>query len=105
MLIASAVICGVVLVLLFVAVLKRRGADGGVPDTRRGGLWIPAVGGIAIPIVRTANELHIPVGVPVDVEVSSGDVVHSFWVPELNRKIDMIPSRSGDRPGAVPRAP
>ena len=62
MLIASAVICGVVLVLLFVAVLKRRGADGGVPDTRRGGLWIPAVGGIAIPIVRTANELHIPVG-------------------------------------------
>jgi len=44
--------------------------------------------------VRTANEIHIPVGVPVRVEVSSGDVIHSFWVPELNRKIDMVPGRT-----------
>jgi cytochrome c oxidase subunit II len=44
--------------------------------------------------VRTANEVHIPVGVPVRVEVSSGDVIHSFWVPELDRKIDMIPGRT-----------
>ena len=44
--------------------------------------------------VRTANEIHIPVGIPVNVEVSSGDVVHSFWVPELNRKIDMIPGQT-----------
>ena len=44
--------------------------------------------------VRTANEIHIPVGVPVRIEVSSGDVIHSFWVPELDRKIDMIPGRT-----------
>jgi cytochrome c oxidase subunit 2 len=44
--------------------------------------------------VRTANEIHIPVGVPVRVEVSTGDVIHSFWVPELDRKIDMIPGRT-----------
>jgi cytochrome c oxidase subunit 2 len=41
----------------------------------------------------TANEIHIPVGVPVRLEVRTGDVIHSFWVPALNRKIDMIPGR------------
>jgi cytochrome c oxidase subunit 2 len=41
----------------------------------------------------TANEIHIPVGVPVDVIATTDDVIHSFWVPELNRKIDMIPGR------------
>ena len=39
----------------------------------------------------TANELHIPVRTPVRVEVRTADVIHSFWVPELNRKIDTIP--------------
>jgi len=39
----------------------------------------------------TANEMHIPVRTPVDVVVQSTDVIHSFWVPQLNRKIDMIP--------------
>jgi cytochrome c oxidase subunit II len=43
---------------------------------------------------RTANEIHIPVGVPVDVRVTSKDVVHSLWVPELNRKVDAIPGRT-----------
>jgi cytochrome c oxidase subunit 2 len=41
--------------------------------------------------IRTANELHVPVGVPVRVQARTADVIHSFWVPELNRKIDMIP--------------
>jgi cytochrome c oxidase subunit 2 len=41
--------------------------------------------------IRTANELHIPVGVPVRIEARTDDVIHSFWVPRLNRKIDMIP--------------
>jgi len=45
---------------------------------------------------RTANEIHIPVGVPVDVRVTSSDVIHSLWVPELNRKIDVIPGRTND---------
>jgi cytochrome c oxidase subunit II len=41
----------------------------------------------------TANEIHIPAGTPVDVRATTGDVIHSFWVPRLNRKIDMIPGR------------
>jgi cytochrome c oxidase subunit 2 len=39
----------------------------------------------------TANEMHIPVRTPVRVEVRTADVIHSFWIPELNRKIDAIP--------------
>jgi len=42
---------------------------------------------------RTANEIHIPVGETVDVELTSIDVVHSFWVPQLNRKLDAFPGR------------
>jgi cytochrome c oxidase subunit 2 len=42
----------------------------------------------------TANELHIPAGTRVNVLARSADVIHSFWVPELNRKIDMIPGRT-----------
>jgi cytochrome c oxidase subunit II len=45
---------------------------------------------------RTANEIHIPVGVPVDIRVRSADVIHSLWVPELNRKIDVIPGQTND---------
>jgi cytochrome c oxidase subunit 2 len=39
----------------------------------------------------TANELHIPVGVPVRLQVASADVIHSFWIPRLHGKIDVIP--------------
>jgi cytochrome c oxidase subunit 2 len=42
----------------------------------------------------TANEMHIPVRTPVRVEVQTADVIHSFWVPQLNRKIDAIPERT-----------
>jgi cytochrome c oxidase subunit II len=42
----------------------------------------------------TANELHIPVRTPVRVEVRTADVIHSFWVPELNRKVDAIPDKT-----------
>jgi cytochrome c oxidase subunit 2 len=40
-----------------------------------------------------ANEIHIPVRTPVRVEVRTADVIHSFWVPELNRTIDAIPGQ------------
>jgi cytochrome c oxidase subunit 2 len=43
--------------------------------------------------VVTANEIHIPIGTRVDVELSTADVIHSFWIPELNRKTDMIPGQ------------
>ena len=39
----------------------------------------------------TANEIHIPVKTPVKVVLTTADVIHSFWVPELNKKVDMIP--------------
>jgi cytochrome c oxidase subunit 2 len=41
----------------------------------------------------TANEIHIPVNTRVNVVTTTADVIHSFWVPALNRKIDMIPGR------------
>jgi cytochrome c oxidase subunit 2 len=53
----------------------------------------------------TANEIHIPTRTRVDLVATTDDVIHSFWVPELNRKIDMIPGRrnrillEADRPG------
>ncbi len=55
--------------------------------------------------VTAANRLHLPVGQPVDVHVSSADVIHSFWVPRLGGKIDAIPGITNvirlyaDRPG------
>jgi len=53
----------------------------------------------------TANELHIPVGKPVVISLKSSDVIHSFWVPNLHGKKDMIPGRTAtitlrvDKPG------
>jgi cytochrome c oxidase subunit 2 len=55
--------------------------------------------------VRTANEIHIPVGRPVVLKVTSQDVIHSFWVPNLQGKRDLIPGYTtalwiqADRPG------
>jgi cytochrome c oxidase subunit 2 len=43
--------------------------------------------------VVTANEIHIPVRTHVLVYVHSDDVIHSFWVPQLNRKIDLEPDQ------------
>ncbi|HEX8752596.1 MAG TPA: cytochrome c oxidase subunit II [Solirubrobacterales bacterium] len=43
---------------------------------------------------ETANEIHIPVRTSVNLVVRSADVIHSFWVPELNRKIDTIPGQA-----------
>jgi cytochrome c oxidase subunit 2 len=42
----------------------------------------------------TANEIHIPAGERVNLVGRSADVIHSFWVPELNRKIDLIPGKT-----------
>ena len=44
--------------------------------------------------IRLRDELHIPVGVPVDIHLTSADVVHSFWVPRLAGKLDALPGRS-----------
>lgn len=53
----------------------------------------------------SANEIHIPVGRPVDLELMSADVIHSFWVPRLHGKEDLIPGQpnllriQADQPG------
>lgn len=44
-------------------------------------------------IFETANEIHLPVDRSARLTVRSGDVIHSFWVPNLAGKIDMIPGR------------
>jgi cytochrome c oxidase subunit 2 len=44
-------------------------------------------------IVETANEIHIPIGQPVHLLLKSIDVIHSFWVPSLAGKKDLIPGR------------
>jgi len=55
--------------------------------------------------VTSPNELHIPVGVPIHIKAISRDVVHSFWVPNLHGKRDLIPGQvtnfwiQADKPG------
>jgi cytochrome c oxidase subunit 2 len=50
---------------------------------KSGGLWI----------APAPNEIHIPVGRPVDIDLQSTDVIHSFWVPELHGKVDLVPTQ------------
>jgi len=53
----------------------------------------------------TANEIHIPARTNVQVLLDTGDVIHSFWVPELNKKVDTLPEQTNrvllyaDKPG------
>lgn len=55
--------------------------------------------------IVTGNEMYIPVGEPVGVDLQSDNVIHSFWVPNLNGKRDVIPGRDNkiwlqaDKPG------
>jgi cytochrome c oxidase subunit 2 len=55
--------------------------------------------------VTTANELHIPINKPVRLALESGDIIHSFWVPKLAGKQDVVPGRTNylnieaDKPG------
>lgn len=58
--------------------------------------------------VTVEDEMRIPVGVPVRLRLTSEDVIHSFWVPRLAGKLDMIPGRTNelwiqaDEPGVYP---
>ena len=55
--------------------------------------------------VTARDELHLPVGRPVNLRLSSADVIHSFWVPELAGKMDLLPDHpntlvlQADQPG------
>jgi cytochrome c oxidase subunit 2 len=109
--IGGAVAPAVVLTALFVATVQAlpptAAARGGRGDLRvevtgRQWFWDVDYPGQHF---RTANEIHIPVGEPVSFGLRTDDVVHSFWVPRLNRKVDMIPGQTNhvvleaDRPG------
>ena len=56
-------------------------------------------------LFESASEIHMPAGQPVAFVLTSPDVIHSFWVPNLGGKVDMIPGRTthlrlqADRPG------
>ncbi|HEX5881196.1 MAG TPA: cytochrome c oxidase subunit II [Actinomycetota bacterium] len=55
--------------------------------------------------VTARDELHLPVGRRVNLQLTSADVIHSFWVPELAGKLDLLPARTNtlvleaDQPG------
>jgi cytochrome c oxidase subunit 2 len=59
------------------------------------------------PDFETANEIRVPVGRRVDIALASADVLHSFWVPQLGGKLDLVPGRvnrvrvSAQRPGVA----
>ena len=60
------------------------------------------------PELETEGELHIPAGRPIDVAITTADVIHSFWVPRLAGKLDAIPGHvnvlriEADLPGRYP---
>jgi cytochrome c oxidase subunit 2 len=55
--------------------------------------------------IASATEIHIPLGRPVDIALQTRDVIHSFWVPQLHGKVDLVPGFTNhitiqaDRPG------
>lgn len=55
--------------------------------------------------IALKNELHIPAGTPIDIHLTTADVIHGFWVPRLGGKLDAIPGRTNvlrlqaDKPG------
>lgn len=46
--------------------------------------------------ITTANELHIPVGRKVRAKLESADIIHSFWIPKLAGKLDVIPGHTNE---------
>ncbi len=98
--VAGSITTGVLFVLIVVGSLAAR--DIHTSHAPSNELRIHAIGhqwwwefqyqdGSADQFLKTANEFHIPAGRPVRVEVTSKDVIHSFWVPNLSPKIDAIP--------------
>ncbi|MDD5460244.1 MAG: cytochrome c oxidase subunit II [Methylococcales bacterium] len=92
---------------------------------KAGGTWVRAENPVHISVIgeqwwwrviyrhddghttESANELRIPAGRPIEIELSTADVIHSFWIPAYAGKIDMIPGRINtlhfvaDKPGIV----
>jgi cytochrome c oxidase subunit II len=102
-LLGGLLIPGVVFVAIFVATLQTMSAfpmgheEHDSPDIRvvgrqwwwdaeyeMGDLWQR---------VHVPTEIHIPVGRPIDIALESRDVIHSFWVPKLHGKVDLVPGQ------------
>jgi cytochrome c oxidase subunit 2 len=96
---ATAVSVLILLMLLIASIVITRGvetlqASGAVTINVVGHQWwweIEYEDAVPSQRVLTANEIHIPVGRPIVVKVSSRDVIHSFWIPNLQGKRDLIP--------------
>lgn len=76
--------------------LKADGAPGEMRVRVTGEMWwwrVAYLDGQGREALQDANEVHIPAGRPVVFELESADVIHSFWVPRLGGKVDMIPGR------------
>lgn len=80
--------------------------DPGIPRVAaKGEMWVWRFSYPDSPEASNTDVLHIPAGQPVDVLVTSSDVIHSFWIPRLAGKIDAIPGHQNvvrieaDRPG------
>jgi cytochrome c oxidase subunit 2 len=102
----------VVLVALFIVANLVVLRDSDAPQARTTAMTVQVVGHQWFWEARypgttavTANEIHIPARTPVNLVGTTADVIHSFWVPRLNRKIDLIPGRRNsvllyaDKPG------
>jgi len=100
---AGAALPAAVLVAVFVVTLAAMRSSLRPPGPARvvvevsGRLWwweVRYPGVAAEPDAITANEIHIPVGEPVEVRLHSDNVIHSFWVPPLNGKLDVVPGKT-----------
>jgi cytochrome c oxidase subunit 2 len=53
--------------------------------------------------LTTANEIHVPIGAPITIKFASSDVIHSFWVPSIAGKMDLIPGQQNELQFVVSR--
>lgn len=86
------IVLGLITAGRIVALQKHEAPDGSLPVRVTGHQWwweleYPEYG------FTTANELHLPVGRVAFLELQSQDVIHSFWLPQLSGKTDLIPNR------------
>jgi cytochrome c oxidase subunit 2 len=98
-LIAGGIVPAVIVVVIFVATLRAMSVH--MPPEGATEFEVELIGRqwwweVRYPRVGivSANEIHIPVGRPVHLTLRSGDVIHSFWVPRLQGKADLVPGRT-----------
>jgi cytochrome c oxidase subunit 2 len=98
-LVAGGLVPAAIVVVLFVVTVRAIGVYSATPESDAtdieviGWMWWWEVRYPRLGIV-SANEVHIPVGRPVRLTVRTADVIHSFWVPRLHGKLDLVPGRA-----------